>query len=263
MPSWRPSWRAPRPSGPSSAARRRPAWRHARPPHGSAWRRCPALPGSARRPGPNTSRRDRRPLRGRAGCAAARGRPRHARRACCRRSARPPRRSRRTCAARRTVQPLAQVAELGRQLFLQLGHAGAGLPDACLGVGAGIAGTLTQGRDDLVDPLEGQISGADRGKQRGLQVVSGRLVLLRSSWPWCISFPETSVDVDEFLASGRSALVSRRLLIACGLRCFVLLAKRRVDVEQHLLLPLGDRAVGDDRVADFAGLAGFQDPGPM
>ena len=74
-------------------------------------------------------------------------------------------------------QPLTQVAELGRQLFLQLGDAGAGLLDARLGVGAGLAGTLTQGRDDLVDPLEGQIGGADRGKQRGLQVVSGRLVL--------------------------------------------------------------------------------------
>ena len=72
-------------------------------------------------------------------------------------------------------QPLAQVAELGRQVLLQLGQAGAALLDARLGVGAGLAGTLAQGGDDLVDPLEGQVGGADSGEQRGLQVVDGRL----------------------------------------------------------------------------------------
>ena len=94
-------------------------------------------------------------------------------------------------------QPLTKVAELGRQLFLQLGDAGAGLPDAGLGIGTGIVGTLTQGRDDLVDPLEGQISGADCGKQRGLQVVGGRLGGLgRSSWPWSV-FPFQRLRLDR------------------------------------------------------------------
>ena len=76
------------------------------------------------------------------------------------------------------AQPITKIAELGRQLLLQLGQAGTALLDARLGVGAGLAGPLTQGGDDLVDPLEGQVGGAHGGEQRGLQVVNGRLCVL-------------------------------------------------------------------------------------
>ena len=48
-------------------------------------------------------------------------------------------------------QPLAQLAELRRQVLLQLGQAGTALLDARLGVGAGLFGALAQGGDDLVD----------------------------------------------------------------------------------------------------------------
>jgi len=86
-------------------------------------------------------------------------------------------------------QPVTQLTELSRQVLLQLGQAGTALLDARLGVGAGLAGTLTQSRDDLVDPLEGQIGGADRGEQRG---PSGRQ-RSAGSWqacssPFCSSF---------------------------------------------------------------------------
>lgn len=64
---------------------------------------------------------------------------------------------------------VAQLVELDRQVFLQLGQPGAAFLDAGLGVGARILGTLTQAGDDLVDRGQGQIGSADGGQQRALR----------------------------------------------------------------------------------------------
>jgi len=85
-------------------------------------------------------------------------------------------------------QPVTQLTELSRQVLLQLGQAGTALLDARLGVGAGLAGTVTQSRDDLVDPLEGQIAAPTAASSGAFRSSTVGWSWQACSSPFCRSF---------------------------------------------------------------------------
>src|ERR1700733_5595082 len=79
-------------------------------------------------------------------------------------------------------EPLAQLTQLLGYFLLQLGQAGTALLDPAAGVRAGLFGALTELTEQVVDCCQGQVSGAQCSKQRGLQVVDGRVVVVRHGW---------------------------------------------------------------------------------
>src|SRR5581483_3961072 len=76
------------------------------------------------------------------------------------------------------AQAVTELLGALRQILAQLGDPAAGLLDPARRVGAGLLGALTQRENDVVDTLEGQVSGADRSEQRSLQVLDVGVVLL-------------------------------------------------------------------------------------
>ena len=76
-------------------------------------------------------------------------------------------------------EALPQVTQLLGQLLLKLGQASTALLDPAAGVGASLLGALTELAEQVVDRGQGQVSGAQCSEQRGLQVLDGRVGVVR------------------------------------------------------------------------------------